>query len=118
VRGMDRMVSENITPVRQALGVPDNHQVFLRRPANYISLCALPGSCRCRAGRMYALPEAERNHGVLLMENPATWGPAEKVVDDAYERWFRLRSQGYCGLSLARQITDALREAGLLKEDA
>lgn len=49
------------------------------------------------------------------MENPATWGKAERVVDQilteaAYDP-FR------AGLSLARRITDALREAGFDLEE-
>jgi hypothetical protein len=50
------------------------------------------------------------------MENPATWGPAEKVVDEAHAKWYDARERGIIGLSLARTITDALREAGLLKD--
>jgi len=50
------------------------------------------------------------------MENPATWGLAEKTVDsmitDAYEN----RKTGLAGLSLARRITDALRKEGLLRD--
>ena len=53
------------------------------------------------------------------MENPATWGPAEKVIDAAIENHDHLvrTNPGFCGLSLTRQIADALREAGLLVED-
>lgn len=58
------------------------------------------------------------------MENPATWGPAEKIVHDVLNEQDnilpRLRpspGEVLCGLSLERQITDALREAGLLKEE-
>lgn len=48
------------------------------------------------------------------MENPDTWGEAERVVDREYERWWRDRENFVCGLSLARRVTDALRDAGLL----
>lgn len=56
------------------------------------------------------------------MENPATWGEAEKIVqktldavtDEIYERG----PEGYrIGLSVARRITDALRDEGLLPPD-
>ncbi len=51
------------------------------------------------------------------MENPATWGEAEHIVSRvivAYEQ----RDPHIVGLSLTRQITDALREAGLLVDRA
>lgn len=51
------------------------------------------------------------------MENPATWGPAEKVVSRILAEQDDVESQFLCGLSLARRITDALREAGLLREE-
>lgn len=55
------------------------------------------------------------------MENPVTWGKAEHVVQEALARVRRNEEQPHgqrrYGLSVARQITDALREAGLLKED-
>lgn len=55
------------------------------------------------------------------MENPATWGPAEKIVQEVYVNWIesmeKPADERIAGLSLYRQITDALREAGLLKED-
>ncbi len=56
------------------------------------------------------------------MENPATWGKAEHVVNDTiaeHDQVMRM-SPGLCGLSLARRITDALREAGfhLDREDS
>lgn len=55
-----------------------------------------------------------------MMENPATWGPAEKIVDkilgDLILRMAKPADEEMCGLSWARQITDALRAQGLLKE--
>jgi hypothetical protein len=51
------------------------------------------------------------------MENPASWGEAERVVKRALADWWNLNDPGKpvtCGLSLERRITDALREAGLL----
>lgn len=50
------------------------------------------------------------------MENPATWGRAEHIVQDVLRRREDSRASGEfrCGLSLARQITDALRAEGLL----
>lgn len=50
------------------------------------------------------------------MENPATWGKAEKVVHDEYVKWWEDREKMMCGLSLERRITDALRREGLLVE--
>jgi hypothetical protein len=54
------------------------------------------------------------------MENPATWGPAEKIVDEILGRAFlnigKPPEERVIGLSLPRQITDALREAKLLEE--
>jgi hypothetical protein len=52
-----------------------------------------------------------------MMENPATWGRAERVVSDALEAALKARDEGYVGFSTPRQITDALRREGLLKED-
>jgi hypothetical protein len=53
------------------------------------------------------------------MENPSTWGDAENVIHDAITRdhYAKLAEPGLCGLSLPRQIADALRRAGLLKEE-
>lgn len=49
-----------------------------------------------------------------MAENPSTWGQAENAV------WQVLRDQDkdveVVGLSLVRQITDALRGQGLLNE--
>src|SRR5260370_7774227 len=55
------------------------------------------------------------------MENPATWGPAEKIVDkilgDIVVNRAKPIEEKIIGLSAAKQITDALRNAGLLKEE-
>ena len=48
------------------------------------------------------------------MENPQTWGAAEKVVARALAEAELRREKGTPGLSVARQITDALRDSGLL----
>ena len=57
----------------------------------------------------------------LLMENPATWGPAEKIIQETYMKWYESQYEPagitVFGLSLYRQIADALRSAGLLKEE-
>ena len=57
------------------------------------------------------------------MENPATWSEAEIVVGRVLEWFFENQVKSITdptkivvGLSLERRITDALREAGLLKE--
>ena len=52
------------------------------------------------------------------MENPATWGKAEKVVAQAQEKWQRDRENRVIGLSEVRSITDALRREGLLREES
>ncbi len=52
------------------------------------------------------------------MENPASWGEAEKTVDQAIENAYHNRKTGLIGLSLTRQVTDALRAAGLLRDRA
>jgi hypothetical protein len=52
------------------------------------------------------------------MENPATWGKAERIIHDTlhqaetYETGMPIR-----GLSRARQVADALRAEGLLVEE-
>lgn len=48
------------------------------------------------------------------MENPATWGRAEKTVDEALRKAGQAKRLGVYGLSTVRQITDALRAEGLL----
>ena len=54
------------------------------------------------------------------MENPATWGPAEKIINKVYIDWVenlhKPADERVTGLSLYRQVADALREAGLLKD--
>ena len=54
------------------------------------------------------------------MENPATWGAAERVVHDVITEHFAHQDAGetLCGLSLERQITDAMRKAGLIEVPA
>jgi hypothetical protein len=44
------------------------------------------------------------------MENPATWGPLEHVVDAALDRAEKDRAAGLVGLSRTRVITDAVRQ--------
>lgn len=51
------------------------------------------------------------------MENPATWGRAEQVISQAYQDWWKGRAEGRTGLSLPRRIADALRAAGLLRDE-
>lgn len=50
------------------------------------------------------------------MENPATWGRAEKIVNRALTDAMSDHARGVIGLSTARRITDALKQAGLLSE--
>jgi len=51
------------------------------------------------------------------MENPATWGLAEEIIDKAYKDYWTDRAGGVTGLSLARRVADALREANLLRDE-
>lgn len=55
--------------------------------------------------------------GEVLMENPATWGEAEKVVRKALNEAHEARLQMICGLSTEKRITNALRAAGLLIDE-
>lgn len=51
------------------------------------------------------------------MENPATWGPAEKVISKAWTDWTDwTQREGRIGLSLPKTIASALREADLLSD--
>lgn len=51
------------------------------------------------------------------MENPATWGKAERLVHLAIRSHHNAQAAGFTGLSLVRTITDVLRDAGLLREE-
>jgi hypothetical protein len=53
------------------------------------------------------------------MENPGTWGLAEHVVNKALNDHDRLMraDEYFCGLSVVRKITDALRAEGLLNNE-
>ena len=48
------------------------------------------------------------------MENPASWGDVEKVIDQAYRDWHDAHTRGYIGASLPMTIANRLREAGLV----
>ena len=52
------------------------------------------------------------------MENPATWGEAEKVIYKALTDVQEARDNMICGLSAPARIAGALRLAGLLKESS
>lgn len=49
------------------------------------------------------------------MENPATWGQAEHVIDQALQKAEAARVAHVYGPSTPRLIAEALRQAGLLK---
>lgn len=51
------------------------------------------------------------------MENPNTWGPVEKTIAKAITDADKAFANGVMGKSIVRYISDALREAGYLKED-
>jgi hypothetical protein len=48
------------------------------------------------------------------VENPATWGKAERIIWDILNE----PSKNIIGWSIPRRIVFALKEAGLLKDDA
>lgn len=48
------------------------------------------------------------------MENPATWGQAERLVSKTHEKWIKAMQQGLVGASLPMMVCNALREAELL----
>jgi|SRR5215472_7928240 len=50
------------------------------------------------------------------MENPATWGEAEIIVENVLLKHYAL-PEDFAGLSLNLKITNALREANLLDDD-
>lgn len=52
----------------------------------------------------------------MVVENPATWGKAERVIDEALDEADAAFQDQVCGLSVPRRIADALRQAGLLVE--
>jgi len=52
------------------------------------------------------------------MENPDTWGKAEKIIDQAITDYARDVLHGIVGLSLARRIADDLRAAGMVKAES
>lgn len=54
-----------------------------------------------------------------IMENPATWGAAENVIRIACDQFYEdvHGDPPIVGLSLPCRIADALRNAGLLKEN-
>lgn len=76
-----------------------------------VMLCADIAACDKRG-----LRPRQSGKEVIIMENPLTWGDAEKIVNKAYRTWYDNHAGKIIGLSLARTITDALREAGLLAE--
>lgn len=51
-----------------------------------------------------------------MVENPQTWGPLEKAIDEAMREADDARAAGRIGLSRVRQIADKLREQGLVNE--
>jgi hypothetical protein len=53
-----------------------------------------------------------------VAENPASWGKAERVVSEAIRSARQAHAELVVGLSEVMQITNALRAAGLLKEEA
>lgn len=50
------------------------------------------------------------------MENPQTWGEAEKTIHKAMRDAELGRARGLVGLSAAAQVANALRCAGLLSD--
>lgn len=52
-----------------------------------------------------------------MAENPMTWGKLEHAIDGALTVAWAQKMAGMVGLSDVRIIADALRDAGLVKED-
>ena len=52
-----------------------------------------------------------------MMENPSTWGDAENVIHNAMVKFHYAKRADGTGDSLPKEIADALRAAGLLKEN-
>lgn len=50
------------------------------------------------------------------MENPAYWTETEHVIDQALKQWQEGHDQGRFGWSRVMCVSNALREAGLLKD--
>lgn len=48
------------------------------------------------------------------MENPASWGPVERTIKRAMDRYEENRAKGIIGLSPYAVIANELRAAGLL----
>lgn len=44
------------------------------------------------------------------MENPATWGDLEHTIDQVFQAQDHKEEPEVCGLSLTRQIADAIRD--------
>lgn len=52
------------------------------------------------------------------MEPPSTWRKTERVIQDAYKKWWEANNRGVYGFSMAKLVADALRREGLINEDA
>ena len=52
-----------------------------------------------------------------MAENPATWGPAERVISDALDAAEAGERLGMVGWSAPKQIAEALRKADLLASE-
>lgn len=50
------------------------------------------------------------------MENPTSWTPAHRAINEALAEHAQQIADMTCGLSLASVIVNKLRERGLLKE--
>lgn len=48
------------------------------------------------------------------MENPASWGPVERIIDEALGQWDEDRAKGMVGFSRPAAIAERLRRAGLI----
>lgn len=52
------------------------------------------------------------------MENPATWGPVQKIIYATRREWEQNQQRGIIGYSLESALANALSEANLLSEEA
>jgi hypothetical protein len=62
--------------------------------------------------------DPDKKKGAKHMENPNTHGKAEQIVRQVLNEWWAFQHDDdvVIGLSIEMQITNALREAGMLRE--
>lgn len=51
------------------------------------------------------------------MENPMTWTPVHRLINEIISQHHKEMKEGVCGLSLPSKIINALQEKGLLNDE-